>query len=302
MGTDFPDEYQSWSATSPVGLFDAPIEKKVPKKHEDVARNLEKEVRSANWLILWLDCDREGENIAFEVIQVCTKRNPRLKIYRAHFSSLVPREIHDALRLNRLTPPDEKLSDAVDARLELDLRIGYSFTRFQTMRIQNRFVEFARKKGEKSQPISYGPCQFPTLGFVVDRYWKRKAFRSEKFWCSVLCLHFLLHAWLTSFSLQDIDVQVEKTGADKKKKTVDLTWDRGRLFDTYSCVVLAEMCAEHPEVVVTKINSKPAHKLYALRSQSAHTSAKFCFSQSPVPVDNGGASKVCCQEIANVFS
>lgn len=30
--------------------------------------------------------------------------------------------------------------------------------------------------------ILKGPCQFPTLGFVVDRYWQIENFISEKFW------------------------------------------------------------------------------------------------------------------------
>ncbi len=32
------------------------------------------------------------------------------------------------------------------------------------------------------QLLSWGPCQFATLGFVVDRAWKIERFVSEDFW------------------------------------------------------------------------------------------------------------------------
>lgn len=36
-----------------------------------VQRTLEKEVKQCQALVIWTDCDREGENIGFEIIDVC---------------------------------------------------------------------------------------------------------------------------------------------------------------------------------------------------------------------------------------
>lgn len=69
-----------------------------------------------------------------QVIDVCKKANPRLVIKRAKFSALVRRELERSVQ--NLGLPDENLSRAVDARQEIDLRIGASFTRFQTLLLQ----------------------------------------------------------------------------------------------------------------------------------------------------------------------
>jgi len=69
-----------------------------------------------------------------QVIDVCTRVNPRLVVKRARFSALVRTQLERAFA--RLVEPDEAASKAVDARQEIDLRIGASFTRFQSKLLQ----------------------------------------------------------------------------------------------------------------------------------------------------------------------
>ena len=134
----------------------------VPDKNSDLEKNLQDLARRCNWLVLWLDCDREGENISMEVQSVCLKVNPAMRVSRARFSSLTPGEINKAVRT--LTVVDVNAADAVDARSEIDLRAGAAFSRLQTVHITTNFQNL------NDQVVSYGPCQFPTLGFVVKRF------------------------------------------------------------------------------------------------------------------------------------
>jgi DNA topoisomerase III len=105
----------------------------------NIERTLKEEARWCNTLLLWLDCDLEGENIAYEVITVCQQANPRIRVLRARFSALIPRDILRAA--SHPDVPNPRMSDAVDARMEIDLRLGAIFTRFQTLRLQKKFHE-----------------------------------------------------------------------------------------------------------------------------------------------------------------
>lgn len=69
IGTRLPQlsaaEYQSWDKTDPAALFDAPTLKAEANPKARVCRHLQAEARGCDYLVLWLDCDREGENICF---------------------------------------------------------------------------------------------------------------------------------------------------------------------------------------------------------------------------------------------
>ena len=65
---------------------------------------------------------------------MCRDANPRLVVKRARFSALVMGDLTRAVQ--NLIAPDSAASAAVDARQEIDLRIGASFTRFQCLLLQ----------------------------------------------------------------------------------------------------------------------------------------------------------------------
>ena len=85
------------------------------------------------------------------------------QIYRALFSSLTKEDIRKSF--NEIENyPYNKLSLSVDAREVIDLKIGVSLARFLTDNIKPYLPV-----NIKSNIISYGPCQTPTLYFCVNR-------------------------------------------------------------------------------------------------------------------------------------
>ncbi|XP_030764441.1 DNA topoisomerase 3-alpha [Sitophilus oryzae] len=228
LNYEFVSTYRSWQSCNPVALFDAPVVKNCSKDYEKIKRTLEREIRSCQGLIIWTDCDREGENIGYEIIKVCTDIKPNLRIYRAKFSEITAASVFRAL--NTLGQPNKNISDAVDVRQELDLRTGAAFTRLQTLRLRQVFPQ---KLAEKL--ISYGSCQFPTLGFVVERYQAIEDFIAEPFW-KIKMMHTL------------------------KELTTEFLWKRNRLFDKNACGAILDHCKETPLATVESVDSKPKSK------------------------------------------
>ncbi|XP_054721108.1 DNA topoisomerase 3-alpha-like [Uloborus diversus] len=228
LNLEFTGSYKSWQSCNPLALFEAPVIMECPQDYQAIKVTLEAEVRSCQYLVIWTDGDREGENIGFEIIEVCKKVKPNLTVYRAKFSEITSHAISRACA--NLCAPDKLMSDAVNVRRELDLRIGAAFTRFQTLRLKKVFPNIL-----SNQLISYGSCQFPTLGFVVERYKQVQSFIPEAFWKL-------------------------KVSHVKEDINTEFSWKRGRLFDHTACLVLYQMCLERPTALVVDVRSRNKSK------------------------------------------
>lgn len=223
----FVSSFKNWKGCDPIALFDAPVVKSCPEDYVKVKKTLEREIRHCAGLIIWTDCDREGENIGYEIIDVCRAVKPNLSIYRAKFSEMTAGAIKRALA--NLARPDELQSKAVDVRSELDLRIGAAFTRFQTMRLQGVFPT------QIDSLVSYGSCQIPTLGFVVQRYKEAENFVPQPFW-KIRVVHTL------------------------EGGSVEFNWGRNRLFDQQCCQAFLMQCQLDPTAYVVSVVEKPKSK------------------------------------------
>lgn len=80
-----------------------------------------------------------------------------------------------------------------------------------------------------------GSCQFPTLGFVVDRYFRVRNFKPEAFW--------------------KIQVIEQRDGIK-----VTFNWRRVHLFDRMIAVILFERCMTSGPAKVSKLDTKPTRK------------------------------------------
>ena len=86
-----------------------------------------------------------------------------------------------------------------------------------------------------SRPTTLGSCQFPTLGFVVDRYFRVQNFVPEKYW--------------------SIKVAHRRNGQE-----VSFAWDRVHLFDRMAVTILFERCLTARLARVTDMKTRPTSK------------------------------------------
>ena len=84
--------------------------------------------------------------------------------------------------------------------------------------------------------ISYGPCQFPTLGFIVERYQLIRDFVPEDYWSLKLKL-------------------------TRDQNSCEFNWQRIKLFDQETVEALKECCDEAEWANVKNVVKKLTKKM-----------------------------------------
>jgi len=163
--SDLPAELKKTS----VGKFAVDIEKDFepyyvvyPDKKKRVA-DLKAKLKDADELYLATDADREGEAIAWHLLQVL---QPKVPVHRMAFTEITKEGI--ARALENVRELDTDLVDAQETRRVLDRLYGYEISPVLWRKI--------------ARGLSAGRVQSVATRLVVERERERMAFRSASYW------------------------------------------------------------------------------------------------------------------------
>ena len=126
-------------------------------------QKLKKLVKGADSLLLATDEDREGESIAWHLLEVL---NPKVEVRRMVFHEITKAAIQEAVANPREL--DRRLVDAQEARRILDRLYGYEVSPVLWKKVR--------------QGLSAGRVQSPATRIIVQRERERIAFVSASYW------------------------------------------------------------------------------------------------------------------------
>lgn len=208
-----------------------------PDKKKKVA-DLKKKLAQVDELYLATDPDREGEAIAWHLLEVL---KPKVPVRRMVFNEITKSAIQEAAQNTREL--DEDLVDAQETRRILDRLYGYEISPVLWKKIMPR--------------LSAGRVQSVATRVIVERERERMAFIPADYWD--------LTATLTTGASQDPDnpsaFQARLSGVDGKRVAQgrDFT-DRGKLKDSDADVVLVD------EALATRLKEGLADSPFSVRS------------------------------------
>jgi DNA topoisomerase I len=181
--------------------------KKVVKKLKDLLDDVDE-------LILATDEDREGEGIAWHILEVL---KPKVPVKRMVFHEITNEAIHEALKNFRQINMD--LVDAQETRRVLDRLAGYTISPLLWKKI--------------APGLSAGRVQSVAVELIVQRERERMRFRSGSYWDLRATLGTLSATETFTADLQQLDGKRLATGKDFDEET-------GKLSKPKSVVLLDE--------------------------------------------------------------
>ena len=136
----------------------------VPRKAQPHLKELKKELKNADMVILATDEDREGEAISWHLAQALKLDDK--KTQRIVFHEITKSAIEEALKNPREI--DMNLVDAQQARRVLDRLVGYKLSPFLWKKVV--------------RGLSAGRVQSVTVRLIVDREKEIENFKSDEYW------------------------------------------------------------------------------------------------------------------------
>jgi DNA topoisomerase-1 len=137
---------------------------RVPNEKREVVKTLKKEARKAKEVYLATDPDREGEAIAWHLLEAADIEPERAR--RVIFHEITKPAIEEAFQHPRAI--DMNLVDAQQARRVLDRLVGYNLSPLLWAKVRGR--------------LSAGRVQSVALRLVVDREREIQNFVAREFW------------------------------------------------------------------------------------------------------------------------
>ena len=164
-----PSELPAELKKTPLGKFAVDIDNDfkpyyvVSSDKKKKVAELKAQLKDADALYLATDGDREGEAIAWHLLEVL---KPKVPVYRMTFGEITKEAIHRAM--DNLRDVDQDLVDAQETRRVLDRLYGYEISPVLWRKV--------------ARGLSAGRVQSVVTRMVVDRERERMAFKAASYW------------------------------------------------------------------------------------------------------------------------
>ena len=206
------------------------------KDKSKVITQLKKLLKNASTLYLATDPDREGEAIAWHLMELL---DPKIPVKRLAFHEITKTAIQESF--DHIRDIDQSLVSAQEARRILDRLWGY---------LVSKKLWFNVKGG-----LSAGRVQSPAVKIVVDREKERARFIESEYWSIIT--QFDSKGESFEARLKALDGQKIAIGKDFDKETGKLSKSNLLALDKTKAESLAESFL-NSEWKVTKVEQKPA--------------------------------------------